>query len=44
MLDQIDGDENMEADRDDEPWLGWTATGAHGNRRDLEIGEREHVG
>lgn len=36
LLDHIDGEADQEDDGTAEPWLGWTKTGATGNRLDLE--------
>lgn len=41
MLDALDGDYDREDDGTAEPWLGWTKTGAIGNRHDLE--ENDHA-
>lgn len=40
-LDELVGDCELEDDATAEPWLGWTRTGATGNRLDLE--ENDHA-
>lgn len=41
LLDQDDGEPDLEDDGTAEPWLGWTRHGAIGNRLDLE--EPDHA-
>lgn len=41
LLDQDDGEADREDDGTAEPWLGWTRTGAIGNRLDIE--EPDHA-
>lgn len=36
-LDAMDGDCDLEANGDAEPWLGWAASGATADRNDLEL-------
>ncbi len=43
ILDALDGDPDLEANGDDEPWLGWTAGMGIGDRDDLEIAEADYA-
>lgn len=43
ILDALDGDPDLEANGDEEPWLGWTAGMGIGDRADLEIAEADHA-
>lgn len=39
LLDASEPDPDLEPQGDDEPWLGWTSTMAHGNNEDREDGD-----
>ncbi len=41
LLDEIDGDENLEEPGDDEPTLGWPAQGLHCLRKGVVHDDRE---
>ncbi|WP_108462262.1 hypothetical protein [Devosia naphthalenivorans] len=42
-LDAMDGDCDLEANGDAEPWLGWTAGMGHANTLDLEINDQDEA-
>lgn len=43
LLDRLDGDPDLEANGDNEPWLGWTAGMGTGDRDDLEVAEADYA-